>query len=91
MIASTTGRFVYTDEQWIVKQESKEERARIKKARIGRTAATTGPIPAPGVPPIPIWDDDVFGGQFGKAAGSEGDISGETDGESDIETEVDQV
>ena len=74
--ASITGRFVYTDKQWIVEQESKEERARIKKARISKTAAPTGPIPAHSVPPIPIWDDDVFGGQFGKAAGGEGDVSG---------------
>jgi hypothetical protein len=50
--ASTTGRFVYTDKQWIVEQESKEEQGRIKKARIGKTAAPTGPIPAPGIPPI---------------------------------------
>jgi hypothetical protein len=57
--ASTNGRFVYTNEQWIVEQESKEERAMIKKARIGRTSgqAPAGPTPVPGIPPIPIWDD----------------------------------
>jgi hypothetical protein len=27
------------------------------------------------VPSIPIWDDDVFGGLFDKAAGAEGLIS----------------
>ena len=90
--ASMNGPFVYTDEQWIVEQESKEERARINKARTGKmVAAPAGPSLVPGLPLIPIWDDDVFGGQFGKAAGGEGDISGETDGESEAETEVDQV
>jgi hypothetical protein len=33
----------------------------------------------------------VFGGQFGKVAGGQGDISGETDGESDTETEIGEV
>ena len=37
--ASTNGCFVYTNEQWIVEQESKEEQARIKKARTGRNGA----------------------------------------------------
>jgi hypothetical protein len=57
--ASTNGRFVYTNEQWIVEQESKEERAVIKKARSGRTSgqAPAGPMPVPSIPPIPIWDD----------------------------------
>ena len=82
--ASTNGCFVYTNEQWIVEQESKEERARIKKAGTGKmVAAPAGPLPVPSVPLIPIWDDDGFG----KAAGGEGDI----DGESEAETEVDQV
>jgi hypothetical protein len=66
------GCFVYTNEQWIVEQESKEEPARIKKARTGR---------------ITIWDDNVSGGQFGKAAGGKGDIEGETDCESEAESE----
>jgi hypothetical protein len=37
--ASTNGRFVYTNKQWIVEQESREERARKKKARMA-TART---------------------------------------------------
>jgi hypothetical protein len=38
-----------------------------------------------------MWDADVFEGQFGKAAGGEGDISGETDGGSDAGTEIGNV
>ena len=45
----------------------------------------------PGIPPIPIWDDDVFRGQFGKAAGGEGDIEGETDCESEAESKVGNI
>ena len=45
----------------------------------------------PGIPPIPIWDDNVPGGQSGKAARGKGDIEGETDGESEAETTVGNI
>jgi hypothetical protein len=35
---------------------SKEEQARIKKARMGKMVALAVPVPASVMPPIPVWD-----------------------------------
>lgn len=95
--ASTTGRFVYTDQEWAEAQEAKEAAMRAKKYRTSRkVTAEVLDLPGPSVlapgkaplgPPAAVWDEDVFGAFEGPIWGHGGDAGDLADGDSETDTD----